>query len=271
MRLLQECNVFTKCYLKPRSKSGGTNNSKDLQNLYKVYAKSLQDCCILLTGGLATNKGTTMKRLMSLLLAGTLLIGTAGFAQQKAMARQDTGINAIFYDGIPSESGEIVEDDFGQAVEVSLVSNSIGKRIHNLEDAKYIELQMGEEPLVFKIFGGDTTNEMTLEATTNDAFDGDGTTISLGEVTAALNNTNQDVAVFVDGDGVVQGFYTYTPDNFPTINVEDAETVLLMGQNGTTTFETDDPGTVSLGRVLVLQNGEYVPLNRTSTFAPAAL
>jgi hypothetical protein len=88
-------------------------------------------------------------------------------------------------------------------------------------------------------------------------------------VTAALSN-NQEVAIFVDGDGVVQGFYTFTANNLPTINVEDAETVMLMGENGVTTFETSDPGTVSLDSVLVLQGDQYVPLKRTATFTDAA-
>jgi hypothetical protein len=213
-----------------------------------------------------------MKTLIGLLLTGTLLIGSAGFAQEKALARQSTGatgIQATFYDGIPSETGAIVTDDFGQAIQTNLISNSIGKRINGLEDADYINLQVADQNLVFKIFGGDTTNEMTLDATTNDSSDSDGTTISLGEVTAALSN-NQDVAIFVDGDGVVQGFYTYTASNLPTINVEDAETVMLVGENGVTTFETSDPGSVKLDSVLVLQGEEYVPLKRTTNFTDVA-
>jgi hypothetical protein len=211
-----------------------------------------------------------MKKVVGLLLAGTLLIGTAGFAQEKAMARQSTGIEATFYDGIPSETGALVTDDFGQAIQANLVSGGIGKKINGLEDAKYIDLQVADQNLVFKIFGGDTTNEMTLTATTNDSSDSDGTTISLGEATAALSNSNQDIAIFVDGDGVVQGFYTFTATNFPTINVKDAETVMLMGANGVTVFETSDPGIVKLDSVLVLQGEGYVPLKRTATFTDAA-
>jgi hypothetical protein len=212
-----------------------------------------------------------MKKVVSLLLIGALLVGTVGFAQEKAMARQNTGINATFYDGIPSETGSLVTDDFGQAIRATLVSSSIGRKIDGLEDAKYINLQVADQTFVFKIFGGDTTNEMTLEATTNDSSDADGATISLGEVTAVLANGNRDVAIFVDGDGVVQGFYTYTATNLPIINVEDAETVMLMGQNGVTTFETTDPGIVKLDSVLVLQGDQYVPLKRTATFTEAAL
>jgi hypothetical protein len=110
---------------------------------------------------------------------------------------------------------------------------------------------------------------MTLDANTNSSSDSDGTTISLGEVTAALSNT-QNVAVFVDGDGVVQGFYTFTLDNLPNVNVEDAETLMVMTQNGVTTFTTVDPGAVNLNSVLVLQGEEYVPLNRTPALSEGA-
>jgi hypothetical protein len=210
-----------------------------------------------------------MKKVMSLLLAGTLLIGTAGFAQEKAMARQSTGIQATFYDDIPGENGTLVTDDFGQAIKATLIGNSIGKKIEGLGDADYINLQIAEQNLVFKIFGGDTTNEMTLEATTNDSSDSDGNTISLGEVTAALEN-GQNIAVFVDGDSVVQGFYTFTATNLPNINVEDAQTLMVMTQNGVASFTTTDPGTVKLDSVLVLQGEEYVPLKRTNILTDAA-
>ena len=210
-----------------------------------------------------------MKKVIGLLLASALVIGPLGFAQEKAMARQSAGIQATFYDDIPGENGALVTDDFGQAVEARLVGNSIGRKIDGLEDAEYINLQVAEQNFVFEISGGDTTNEMTLEATTNSSSNSDGTTISLGEVTAALDN-NQNIAVFVDGDGVVQGFYTFTATNLPNINVEDAETLMVMTQNGVTSFTTIDPGTVKLDSVLVLQGEDYVPLKRTDTLTDTA-
>jgi hypothetical protein len=215
-----------------------------------------------------------MKRLIALALTGTLLIGSAGFAQEKAMARQNAGIQATFYDGIPSQTGSLITDDFGQAVTASLVSSSIGRTIHDLEDAKYINLQVANHNFVFKMFGGDTTNEMTLAATTNDLNDADGTTISLGEVTAALNNAvtgKQMVAIFIDGDDVVQGFYTFTTTNLPTVNVEDADTLMLLSQNGVTSFEIADPGTVRLDTVLVKENNQYMPLRRAPAFEAATV
>jgi hypothetical protein len=207
-----------------------------------------------------------MKKIMALLLAGTLLIGTASFAQQ------ESSIRATFYDGIPSATGALVTDDFGQTVEVTLVSNAIGQKIENLEEAKYVDVQFAGETLVFKLFGGDTTNEMTLLASTNPPSGEDGTTISLGQVTALLSNalnSDQHVAIFKDGDGVVQGFYTYSTTNFPTITVKDAETLTLLSKAGAETFQTTDPGTVKLESVLILQGEEYVPLKRIATFEQA--
>jgi hypothetical protein len=240
-----------------------------LQKLHRVHAESLHDCRTLQLDGLTIEKGNTMKKIVSLLVAGALLVGTVGFAQEKAMARQSTGIQATFYDGIPSENGALVTNDFGQVIEANLVSSSIGKKIDGLADADYINLQVADQTLVFEIFGGDTTNEMTLDATTNSSSDSEGTTISLGQVTAALENA-QNVAVFTDGDGVVQGFYTFTANNLPNINVEDAERLTLMSQNSVTTFTTIDPGAVKLDSVLVLQGEEYVPLKRTAVFAETA-
>jgi hypothetical protein len=207
-----------------------------------------------------------MKKIMALLLAGTLLIGTASFAQQ------ESSIRATFYDGIPSDTGALIADDFGQTVEVTLVSNAIGQKIEGLEDARYIDVQFAGETLVFKLFGGDTTNEMTLLASTNPPSGEDGTTISLGQVTASLStalNSDQHVAIFKDGDGVVQGFYTYSATNFPTITVKDADTLTLLSNAGTETFQTTDPGTVKLESVLILQGEEYVPLKRIATFEQA--
>ena len=100
-----------------------------------------------------------MKKLIALLLTGTLLLGSASLAQTK--------MKATFYDGIPSDTGSIVTDDFGQSVTATLVSQSIGEKIYNLEDAHYVSLNVADNTFVFEIYGGDTTNEMTLAANTN--------------------------------------------------------------------------------------------------------
>jgi hypothetical protein len=207
-----------------------------------------------------------MKTFIALLLTGTLLIGTASFAQQVPK------ITATFYDGIPSDTGAMVTDDFGQAVAATLVSNAVGQKIEGLEDAKYVNLQVGEQAFVFKLFGGDTTNEMTLASRTNPSSGEDGTTVSLGQVTTILNHALTDdehVAIFTNDDGIVQGFYTYTATNLPTITVEDADTLTLLSRTGAETFQIADPGTVKLASVLVLQDDNYVPLNRTIIFKQA--
>jgi hypothetical protein len=195
-------------------------------------------------------KENIMKKLIALLLTGTLLLGSASLAQTK--------VEATFYDGIPSDTGSIVTDDFGQSVTATLVSQSIGEKIYNLEDADYVSLNVANNNFVFEIYGGDTTNEMTLVADTND-----GATISLGEVTNAFDgaaNTDLQLALFSDEDGVVQGFYTFTSSNIPNVVTTDAVTLTLVNSAGATTYQVVDSGTIALENVQVLQGEAYVSL-----------
>jgi hypothetical protein len=199
------------------------------------------------------------KKVIGFVLTGALLVSSVSLAESMKTT-------ATFYDGIPSENAQRLEDDFGQVVQATLVSNAIGQKIHNIEDAKYIDVQMGEQNLVFKIFGGDTTNEMTLATMTNVTTGQDGTSISLGDAVAdleAARGNEQNVAVFTDDDGVVTGFYTFTATNLPTINVEDAETLTLISQQGVTTLQVNDPGVTRLASVQVLEGGNYLPLFQT--------
>jgi hypothetical protein len=200
-----------------------------------------------------------MKKVIGLVLTGALLVGSASFAQEMTA-------NATFYDGIPSDTGQLIKDDFGQSVEATLVSNAIGQKINNIEDAKYVNVQLGEQTYLFKIFGGDTTNEMTLDTKTNITTGQDGNTVSLGAVVAdfnAVQNSEQNIAVFINSDGVVTGFYTFTATNLPNINVDDAETLLLVSQQGIKTLQVNDPGATRLASVLVLEQGSYTPLFQT--------
>ncbi len=201
-----------------------------------------------------------MKKIIGFVLAGALLFGGTSLAESMTAT-------ATFYDGIPGENGSVLEDDFGQVVETRLVSNSVGQKIYDIEDAKYIDVNLGEQHFIFKIFGGDTTNEMTLDATTNLTTGQDGNHISLGEVVADVDtaqNSEQNVAIFINSDGVVTGFYTFTANNLPTINVEDAETLTLFSKQGVTSLPIDDPGATKFESVLVLENGSYTPLFQTS-------
>jgi hypothetical protein len=200
-----------------------------------------------------------MKQILALVLVGGLLVGSMSLAQ-------DMTAKATFYDRIPSENGARLEDDFGQPVEATLVNSSVGQKIYDIEDAHYISLQTDEQTLLFKIFGGDTTNEMTLDTKTNLMTGQDGNSISLGNVVAdleAAQNGEQHLAVFTNSDGVVTGFYTFTATNLPDVNVSDAETLTLFAQQSVTTLQVDDPGSVRLASVLVLENGTYKPLFQT--------
>lgn len=204
-----------------------------------------------------------MKKVLGLVLIGAFLVSSVSLAK-------DMEGNATFYDGIPSKNGKMLEDDFGQVLEASLVSNAIGQKIYDIEDAKYIDVEMGDQNLIFKIFGGDTTNEMTLAATTNVTTGQDGTSISLGDVVAdfeAAQSGEQNIAVFTDGDGVVTGFYTFTATNLPNINVKDAETLTLVSQQGVTALQVNDPGATRLASVQVLEGSNYVPLFQTPHLA----
>ncbi len=198
-----------------------------------------------------------MKKILALLL-GTLLVGSA-LAQQPSL-------QATFYDGIPSKTGALITDDFGQTIAVNLVSNTIGKKIYDIDEASYIALQVGNDTLVFKIFGGDTTNEMTLSVNSDAPNTEDHTTMNLGQVVAMLENETTPLAVFRDDDGVVRGFYSYEAANLPTVAVDDAETLTLLHGTSTETLQIADPGTVKLESVMVLQGSDYVPLEHTLAF-----
>jgi hypothetical protein len=191
-----------------------------------------------------------MKKLLALLVTATLLLGSISLAE--------TSVQATFYDGVPSDTGSVVTDDFGQSVTATLVSQSIGEKIYNIDGASYVSLAAADTNFVFEIYGGDTTNEMTLVSASNDSD-----TISLGEVTNAFDgalNTDLQLAIFSDEDGVVTGFYTFVAGNFPTVSTTDGVTLTLVNANGVTTFQTVDEGTVALDHVMVLQGSTYIPL-----------
>jgi hypothetical protein len=197
-----------------------------------------------------------MKKIFALLLTATLLLGSLSLAETK--------VAATFYDGIPSDTGSVVTDDFGQSVTATLVSQAIGEKIYNLEKASYIELQAAHTNFDFQIYGGDTTNEMTLVGATNTSDD----SISLGEVTNAFDgalNSDLQLAIFSDDDGVVTGFYTFVAGDLPTVSTTDAVTLTIVTKDGVTAYETLDAGTVKLENVSILQGDDYVALERVMT------
>jgi hypothetical protein len=59
-----------------------------------------------------------MKKLLALILTGTLLVGSFSLAE--------TSVHATFDDGIPSDAGSVITHDFGQSVTATLVRQAIG-------------------------------------------------------------------------------------------------------------------------------------------------
>lgn len=195
-----------------------------------------------------------MKKLLALFVTGTLLLGGISLAE--------TNVQATFYDGIPSSTGSVITDDFGQPVEATLVSHAIGEKIYHLEAARYVSLAAADNNFVFKIYGGDTTNEMDLVSTTNTLGS---TTITLGEITNAFDgalNSDLQLAIFSNDDGVVTGFYTFIASDLPTVSTTDAVTLTLVSKAGVSSYQTVDQGTVKLENVTILQGSSYVPLYR---------
>lgn len=153
-----------------------------------------------------------MKKVLGLLLALTLFIGSAASAQNTLDLTQLDQIPVSFYDGNPIEGGFVVTTTFT----ISLCNTCIG---HKLDvDADYIVLNVGGTELVFNTWGIESTTDTSLKDVN------DGASLSLGEVTRdifAAANGEKDLAIFTE-DGVVTGFYGFYPACKPAINLSKA-------------------------------------------------
>lgn len=200
-----------------------------------------------------------MKKLLaSLAVAGLLVSSTAVFAADEPLV--NTSIYASFYDDLPSDGGELVEDDFfNDPIIVKLSPSNIGEKIENIDDASYIALSLRNSQLLFEIAGGDNTNDLTFVDVNN------GDDLNLSDVVSGITNAltgSTDLAIFTDSDGVVTGFYTFTGDAAPIIDVTEADFLTLSTNGDLVTFKTVDPGSRPLLSVNVYSDdGTLEPLH----------
>ena len=206
-----------------------------------------------------------MKTLVaSLVLAGTLVTGTLASAQEVAsVPAADTPIMATFYDGNPFGSGEVIEDEYGNVIEVSLTDSPIAEHIDGLEDESYVVLEVGDQSFTFDTLGGDATSNIHLEYD-EERLDGEPLLHDALASLTALMAGDAELAVFTDADGVVTGLYRYAgdTDGNPNIDISSDTAQVTISRGGELlTFETSDSGAMPLRDVSVTNSaGEVVSL-----------
>jgi len=206
-----------------------------------------------------------MKTLIaSLALAGTLVVGTLASAQEVAsVPAADTPIMATFYDGNPFGSGEVIEDEYGNVIEVSLTDSPIAEHIDSLDDEDYVVLEVGDQSFTFDTLGGDATSNIHLEYD-EARLDGEPILHDMLASLTALMAGDAELAIFTDADGVVTGLYRYAgdTDGNPNIDVSsDTAQVTISSDGELMTFDTSDSGAMPLENVSVTTSaGEVVAL-----------
>lgn len=179
-----------------------------------------------------------MKSLITTLaLAGTLLLGTAAAQSAQLLPAADSSIIGTFYDGNPNDGGTAVEDAYHRPVTETFTTGNLGSRLHDVDEADYLTLAVGDADVVFEVSGADASpNALTLRGVNADEA------ITLAEVvrdiSAALEG-DADLAIFTDEDGVVTGFYSFE-GNLPNVEVEDASTLTLTYQGSVYTYAVRD-------------------------------
>ena len=188
----------------------------------------------------------------TLAVAGTLLVGGMALAQEtSSLPESDSPITATFYDGNPYGDGEVLEGSAqGSTVSVNMTRMSLGSNVSNSDDADFVLLEVGEGGgLAFDISGGGSPNSISLQGINN------GESMTLASVAEDINaalNGDANLAIFIDGDAVVTGFYTFDEGNVPNVNVDDAAYVVLTFNGQVNVFEAAaDPGDRSLEDVQV--------------------
>lgn len=199
-----------------------------------------------------------MKTLVaSLALAGTLIAGSMASAQNVvSLPAADTPIVATI-DGNPADGGALIEGGLWGPVVATLDDSAIGEQIDGVEDADYLVLTVGDTSLTFDTKGS-SKNSIHL-VYDGGAFDGEPTLADVvSYITAALEG-EAEIAVFTDVDGVVTDVYSYTDANLPTVNVSEADQVLVSHDGQLETFETATSGVPTLESLSVLNSaGEIV-------------
>ena len=194
-----------------------------------------------------------MKKVLATLgVASVLLVGTLVSAQDTSDLPTDSDIVATFYDGNPYDGGEAV------GVSKTLNIGNLGSRINDIEDADFVLLQAGEGGLAFEISSGENS-PIGMDIT---GING-GNTLRLSDVyddVADALNGKGNFAAFIDENGAVVGFYTFSDQAAPNVDVDDAAYVVLTYNGQATVFNTRTSDARPLGQVSVDVEGESVSL-----------
>ena len=202
-----------------------------------------------------------MKGILStLVVAGTLLVGSAAMAQvTRSLPEADSPLTAIFYDGNPFDGGAVLEGNTaGSTVKANLTSSSLGIKVDNSEDADFVLIQVGPRAgLAFDIQGGGSPNSISLTGV-NGSDD-----LKLADVAEDLHaafENEANLAIFINEDGVVTGFYAFEEGNAPNINVDDAAYIVLTFNGQVNVFQSPgNPGARPLEDVRVeIGDGESI-------------
>ena len=206
-----------------------------------------------------------MRGIVSTLAVASILIGGAAAAQTgsvSSLPAADSSLTATFYDDNPFTGGEMLEGDlYGSVVKASLSPGSLGNVVDNSDEADFVLLQVagGGDGLAFELRGGSSPNTLSFNGVNGD------TTLKLSEVVGDINaalSGETNLAVFMDGDGVVTGFYTFGGGVMPNINVDEATHVALVWNGQIDVLETlSDPGARPLRTVQVVQDGTSASLS----------
>ena len=192
-------------------------------------------------------------KLLNLALAGSLLAGGVALAQTtQPLAEEGTPIWATFYDADPYGGDALEENASTGSIRQSVIrtrmsSGPVSKAIDGVESAKYVLLEADNAALAFEITSGSSAQNIKLANVTDDD-------ITLNDVVTDMSNAlkgNTNVAIFVDRDGIVSGFYTFSENDVPQVNVTQASRVALTYDGQVAVFDTKAPGVRSLSNVFV--------------------
>lgn len=200
-----------------------------------------------------------MKRIIRAVMIISLLLTVAMTYAQSIipLPDADTAIVATFYDGNPFGSGKLQSTDFT----VLLSGTSIGRAIHDVEDANYVMLDLAGTEIAFETWGITSTTSTALKNVNN------GENMLLGDavqdIYAALTG-GKELAIFTNNDGIVKGFYSYYPDVDTNVNVKDADLLMVFEDTTCTVYETADAGATKLKYINVSVDGALIPFGHVA-------
>ena len=201
-----------------------------------------------------------MKKILGL-LAAALFVGSVVSAQTPtpidtatsfSLPSQDEVIGALFYNDDPFAGGELVDGQY----RIGVSDSSIGQSINADEDISYAVLVVEDTDLVFSTPGITSTATPSLTVNNDEQ-------LSIRDVARALYTANGDdkqLAIFIDEDGLVSGFYEHYAGVELEVHVPDAEYLILASADTSYVYEVADSGATQLSNVGVDVDGEAATL-----------